>query len=131
MTIMATGVLLHWTQASSFELVARQTMGVRKGVKTGANPGEAIAPPKTYELTLFTMILYDSENRIRNTRPFLSSIVLWQKFCEVYFISLKVVNPWGDLTNKFYWNRPPNLIGWICPGVKTGICPSLEIGTKN
>jgi len=70
MTIMATVVLLHWTQASSFELVARQTMGVRKGVKTGANPGEAIAPPKTYELTLFTMILYDSENRIRNTRPF-------------------------------------------------------------
>jgi len=34
-------------------------MGVRRGVKTGANPGgaiEAIAPPKTYELTLFTMI---------------------------------------------------------------------------
>jgi len=40
------------------------------GVKTGENPGGAIAPPKTYELTSFTMILYDSENSIRNTRPF-------------------------------------------------------------
>jgi len=37
-----------------------KSMGVRRGVKTGANPGgaiEAIAPPKTYELTLFTMIV--------------------------------------------------------------------------
>jgi len=37
--------------------------GVRRGVKTGANPGEAIeviAPPKTYELTLFTMSEYNS-----------------------------------------------------------------------
>ena len=65
-------------------------------VKTGANPGgaiQAIAPPKTYELTLFTMSVYNSENSIPNTRPILSSIVLSQKCCEVYFISLKVVNP--------------------------------------
>jgi len=51
MTIMAVGVLLHWTQANSFELVIRQAMGVHRGVETGANPEEAIAPPKTYELT--------------------------------------------------------------------------------
>jgi len=37
-------------------------MGVRRGVKTGANPGGVIAPPKTYELTLFTTIVYNSEN---------------------------------------------------------------------
>jgi len=43
-------------------------MGVRRGVKTGAI--EAIAPPKTYELTSFTMIAYNSENSIRNTRSF-------------------------------------------------------------
>jgi len=47
-----------------------KAMGVRRGVKTGANPGGAIALPKTYELTLFTMIVYDSENSIRNIRPF-------------------------------------------------------------
>jgi len=40
------------------------------GVKTGENPGGAIAPPKTYELTSFTMILYDSENSIRNKGHF-------------------------------------------------------------
>ena len=40
------------------------------GVKTGENPGGAIAPPKTFELTLFTMIVNDSENSIRNTTPF-------------------------------------------------------------
>jgi len=65
-------VHLHWTRANSFESLYVKAVGVRRGVKTGANPGvaiEAIAPPKTYELTLFTMILYNSENRIRNTRP--------------------------------------------------------------
>jgi len=43
-------------------------MGVRRGFKTGTNPGgaiEVIAPPKTNELTLFTMIVYNSENSIR------------------------------------------------------------------
>jgi len=42
-------------------------MGVRRGVKTGAKPGggiEGIALSKTYELTLFTMIVYNSENSI-------------------------------------------------------------------
>jgi len=50
-----------------------KTMGVRRGDKTGANPGgaiDAIVPPKTYELTLFTTILYNSENSIRNTKLF-------------------------------------------------------------
>jgi len=58
MTITAMGVLLHWTQANSFELV--KAMGARRHVKTGAIPGgaiETIAPPKTYELSLFTMIV--------------------------------------------------------------------------
>jgi len=35
-------------------------MGARRHVKTGAIPGgaiETIAPPKTYELSLFTMIV--------------------------------------------------------------------------
>jgi len=70
MTTMAVGVLLHWTQANSSELVVVKSMGVRRGVKTEANPVGAIASPKTYELTLFTMIVYNSENSIRNTRPF-------------------------------------------------------------
>jgi len=31
MTIMAIGVLLHWTQANSFELVVRQNYGRQQG----------------------------------------------------------------------------------------------------
>ena len=42
-------------------------MGVRRGETRAI---EGIALPKTYELTLFTMIVYNSENSIRNTRPF-------------------------------------------------------------
>jgi len=48
-------------------------MGLRKGVKTGAI--EAIAPLITYELTLFTTIVYNSENIIRNTRLFCHPLV--------------------------------------------------------
>ena len=48
----------------------------------------------------------------------------------MYFISLTLANPqWDWLPNTT--EIPPNLIGCICPGVKTGIYPSLEIGTKN
>ena len=39
-------------------------MGVRRGVKTGENPGGTITSPKTYELTLYAMIVYISENSI-------------------------------------------------------------------
>jgi len=47
-----------------------KTSGVRSGVKTGPNLGGDRPPPKTYKLTLFTIIVYNSENSIRNTRPF-------------------------------------------------------------
>jgi len=73
MTIMAVGVLSHWTQANSFELVVRQNHGRPQGAsKQGRIQGgiEAIVPPKTYEWTLFAVIVYNSENIIRNTRPF-------------------------------------------------------------
>ena len=50
-----------------------KVIGVCRGVKTGAKPGgatEGIVLPKTYELTLFITIVYNSENSIRNTRLF-------------------------------------------------------------
>ena len=85
MTIMAIGVLLHWTQASSFELVVRQNHGRPKGASSkGESRGsiEAIVPPNTYELTLLAMIVYNSENIIRNTMP----------FCHPLFCHRSVVN---------------------------------------
>ena len=50
-------------------------MGVCRGVKTEVNPGGTIASPKTYELALFTMIVYNSENSIHNTRPFCHPLI--------------------------------------------------------
>ena len=68
------GVLLHWTQVNSFELVVRQNHGRPQGAsKQGLIQGgstEAIVPLQTLELTSFAMIVYNSENIIRNTRPF-------------------------------------------------------------
>ena len=59
MSIMAVGVLLHWTQANSFELVVRQRHErPQRRIQEGAI--EAIVHPKTYELTLFSMIVYNS-----------------------------------------------------------------------
>jgi len=51
-------------------------MGVRRSVKTGAIEGVAL--PKTYELTLFTTTVDNSENSIRNTRLFCHPL-----FCHV------------------------------------------------
>jgi len=53
-------------------------------VKTGANPGgaiQAIAPPKTYELTLFTMIV-----TIRKT-----AFAIQGPFCHPLFCHRSVV----------------------------------------
>jgi len=73
MTIMTMGVLSHWSQASSFEPVVRQRHWHPHGRQ---NRGESRKgdwndrSPKTYELTLFTMVGCNSENSIRSTRPF-------------------------------------------------------------
>jgi len=59
-------------------------------LQTGADPTGAIgaiAPLKPTKVALFIIIFYNPENNI------LSSIVVSQQCCEVYFISLKVVNP--------------------------------------
>ena len=48
-------------------------------------------PLKPRKVTSFTMILCNSENSIRDIRQF-ASIVLLKQSCEVYFISLTVVN---------------------------------------
>ena len=117
--------LLHWTQANSFELVVRQKHGrPKQGQNRGGSRGViGRSPPKNYELTLFTMIVYISENSIRITRP----------FCHLLFCHSSVLNynllhlsyssePVMRLTMKYYWNRPPTIIHrWV----KADICPSL------
>jgi len=74
MTIMAMGVLLHWTQASSFELVVTSKVwaSARASEQGRIQEGDwgDRSPQKNYELTSFTMIGCNSENSIRNTRLF-------------------------------------------------------------
>jgi len=83
MTIMGIGGLLQWTHASSFELVVRQSHGRPQRCQNRGESRRGDRSPKTYELGLFTMIMYNSENSIRNTRPFCqllfcySSVVTW------------------------------------------------------
>jgi len=58
---------------------------------SGADPEKAIwtiaLPLKPVKVTLFTMILYNLENSIRDVEPFLPFTVLLQQSCEVYLIS--------------------------------------------
>jgi len=51
----------------------------------------AIAPLKPTKITLFTMILYNSENSIHEFEAILPSTILSQQCCDVYFISLTIV----------------------------------------
>jgi len=53
----------------------------------------AIAPLKPTKVTLFTMTLYNLEKEHWHYEATLRSTVLSQQRCEVYFISLAVVNP--------------------------------------
>jgi len=48
------GVLLHWTQANSFELVVRQNHGRRQGVKTDIGPFLEIGTKNQYFLEKLT-----------------------------------------------------------------------------
>jgi len=70
-------------------------MRVHRGVKAGANPGgaiEAVSPLKPTNLSIYHDCVQFGKQHSRY-KAILSSIVLSRKCCEVYFISLKVVNP--------------------------------------
>ena len=76
----------------------------------------AIAPRKTYERNFIHHDFVQIEKLHSRYKAILPSIVLSQQYCEVYFISLTVVNAYCDLTTKCCWNRSPSsLTGWIRP----------------
>ena len=66
-------------------------------VQSGVHPGGAIgaiSPPKTYEsISLLTHDFVQFGKQHSRYKAILPSIVLSQQCCEVYFISLTVVNP--------------------------------------
>jgi len=95
----------------------------QRGVDLRGAIGE-IASLKPKKVTSFTIFLYNSENNIRDIRPFCRLL-----FCHcsvLYFISLTVAKLLWDLTTKYYWNPPPlNLAGWIRP-----VCRGFTLITR-
>ena len=65
-------------------------------------------------------------------KAILSSIVLSQQCCELYF-SLTVAKPLCDLTTKSYWNRPhlPNLTSWIRPWIQCRLLQHIQAPVYN
>ena len=106
-----------------------KNMDVRRGSRQGRFQG-AIAPPITYKLTLFTTTVYNSEDSIRDVRPFCSHCFVRAMLSSLLLLFYSS-DPVMRLEFQILLKSPPKLIGWIRLCVKTGICPSLEIGTKN
>jgi len=75
----------------------------------------ATSPPKAYENKFIHNDFVQVGKQHSRFKVILSSIAFAQQCWEVYFISLAVVKPYLDVTTKYYWNRPPNLTGWIRP----------------
>ena len=93
--------------------------------RSGADPrGEGgDCPPKTYGSNfIYHNFVQFGKQHSRHT-AILSSIVLSQQCCEVYFISLTVAKLLCDLITKYYWNPPPlGLTGWIRPCSQCWVC---------
>ena len=68
--------------------------------------------PKTDKSNFFHHNFVKFGKQHSRNKAIFSSILLSQKCCEIYLISLTVAKPWWDLTTKYYWNRPHNLTGW-------------------
>ena len=62
---------------------------------SGADPGgeiEAISPPKTYKSNFFHHDFVQVGKKYSRRKAILSSVALSQQCCEVYLISLAIVN---------------------------------------
>jgi len=79
------GIYLHGN-CFTFETLTKCSL-VRGGFRG------AIVPPKTHKITLLTMIFIQFGKYHSRYKAILPSIVLSHQCCEVYFISLTVVNP--------------------------------------
>ena len=81
-------------------------------LNTGRIQGGRSHPLKPTKVALFTMILYNSVNSIRDLDHF-------AVHCFVSAVlsasSLLQQNPVMRFATKYYWNRPPKLTGWIRP----------------
>ena len=96
-----------------FTFDCRKQVNINPGSEPGGGRSSSI---KTTKVTLFTVILYNSEKSIRGIKPIYCPL-----FCHsgVVFISLTVVNPRLRLNHQTLLKSPPpsttKLTGWIRP----------------
>jgi len=77
----------------------------------------AISPSETHESNFVhhDFLQFEKKQHLR-CKGILSSIVLSQQCCEVYFnFSVAVAKLLGGLISRHHWNCSPNLTGWIRP----------------
>jgi len=75
----------------------------------------AISPPKTCESNFIHHDFVQFGKQHSQLKEILSSIVLSQQCCDVYFTSLRVATQWWDLTNQILLKSPTlNHTGFIC-----------------
>ena len=107
-----------------------KTIGVCRVSRQGRIQGGDRPPPKIYKLTLFTMIAYNSENNIRNARP----------FCHPLFCHSSVVKCTSSLLQ--WWTRnetwlpniteiaPITLLARSAPRSKRAFAPLWKLGQE-
>jgi len=71
----------------------QQSLNTGRHEKSGADPEGGDRPPKTYKSNFFYHDFLQFGKQHSRYKAILSSIVLSQQGCEVYFICLIVVNP--------------------------------------
>jgi len=78
----------------TFDYVIVISVFVRKRPEANPERGDWSnrSPLKPTKVSLFTILLYNSENSIRDIRPFCRPLFCHNMCCEVYFISHTVVN---------------------------------------
>ena len=95
------------SQTSTLSMTLSYSVYARSRGRIQSGAMRAIAPFNTYDSNFIHHDFVQIREQHLRLKVILSSIVLSQQCCEVYFISLTVEKPLWDLTTKYYWNRPP------------------------
>ena len=95
------------------------------GLYPGEDPGGGrlgpSSPQKPIKVISFTMIFFNSENSIRDVRPFCCALFCHSSVVKHTSSLLHLAKSLLDLTD--YWIPPPKLNGWIRPCPHQSLSP--------
>ena len=75
----------------------------------------AITPLKPMEVTLFTMIFYNSENNISDWKPFCRPLFCHSSVVQYTASLLQWWNRYETWPSNISWTAPPSFTGWLRP----------------